>query len=206
MAPSQDRQHHHALSVGHPYSPICSELPSSMAWIATHTPPQIGISDAERASQYFACRPAQCGLGETLLAHQSRLVHLRNQKGLHVSRHRLGQQRATRDTPSLDGGLRLLLLFSPRRRSSSAIRASCASNPSFESWSRAARSTGSLESVPRSHVNQDLRLAPTPHAAIRARDRIHPPARNGLVHDLGGYEKPSWIRRFLAVRSRRTGQ
>ena len=72
-------------------------------------------------------------------------------------------------SPSLDGGLPLLLLFSPRRRSSSAMRASCASSSamssSFESWSSAARSTNSLESACRSHVNQNRHPAPARHPA-----------------------------------------
>jgi hypothetical protein len=45
-------------------------------------------------------------------------------------------------SPSLDGGLPLLALFSPSRRSSSAMRASCvrssAMRSSLESWLRAA--------------------------------------------------------------------
>src|SRR5665647_810748 len=51
-------------------------------------------------------------------------------------------------SPSLDGGLPLLLLFSPSRRSNSAMRASCATNSamrsSFESWLSAVRSIESL--------------------------------------------------------------
>jgi hypothetical protein len=63
-------------------------------------------------------------------------------------------------SPSLDGGLPLLLLFTPRRRSNSAMRASCASSSaissSFENWLSASRSTNSFESGRRSHVNQNL--------------------------------------------------
>src|ERR1700722_8503937 len=66
-------------------------------------------------------------------------------------------------SPSLDGGLPLLLLFNPRRRSNSAIRASCASSramsSSFENWLSASRSTNSFESARRSHVNQNLTSA-----------------------------------------------
>src|ERR1035437_6669634 len=55
-------------------------------------------------------------------------------------------------SPSLDGGLPLLLLFSPSRRSNSAMRASCTSNSvmrsSFESWLSAVRS---IESLNRHH-------------------------------------------------------
>ena len=63
-------------------------------------------------------------------------------------------------SPSLDGGLPLLLLFNPRRRSNSAMRASCASSSamswSFENWLSASRSTDSFESARRSHVNQNF--------------------------------------------------
>ena len=65
---------------------------------------------------------------------------------------------------SLDGGLPLLLLFSPSRRSNSAMRASCANSKaisaSFDSWLSAVRSTDSLESTRRSRVNHHLHSVP----------------------------------------------
>src|SRR4051794_408946 len=71
-------------------------------------------------------------------------------------------------SPSLDGGLPLLLLSSPRRRSNSAMRVSCANSSamsaSFDSWFNAARSTESLESARRSHVNPN-RVRQRRHAA-----------------------------------------
>ena len=83
--------------------------------------------------------------------------------------------------PSLDGGLPLLLLFSPRRRSNSAMRASCANSramsASFDSWLSAVRSTDSLESARRSRVNHHLQSVPpkgtwavTSNQKIRQRD------------------------------------
>src|SRR5271170_1464408 len=92
-------------------------------------------------------------------------------------------------SPSLDGGLPLLLLFSPRRRSNSAIcarnaaisaacPACCASSSamrsSFESWSRAVRSTDSFESTRRSHVNRILHPCPASRHNTRtpACDRV----------------------------------
>src|SRR5271163_4197825 len=92
-------------------------------------------------------------------------------------------------SPSLDGGLPLLLLFSPRRRSNSAIcarnaaisaacPACCASSSamrsSFESWPRAVRSTDSFESTRRSHVNRILHPCPASRHNTRtpACDRV----------------------------------
>ena len=84
-------------------------------------------------------------------------------------------------SPSLDGGLPLLLLFSPRRRSSSAMRASCANSramsASFESWLSASRSTNSLESANRSHVKQNLdRTTVTPVNRRNSARKPEPPA------------------------------
>src|SRR5271157_3401165 len=106
-------------------------------------------------------------------------------------------------SPSLDGGLPLLLLFNPSRRSNSVIcprnaaisaawRAPCASSSamtaSFESWSSAARSTESFESARRSHVNQNL------NPELPSRHRIRPQTarpllvRVGPVENLGSYD------------------
>ena len=63
-------------------------------------------------------------------------------------------------SPSLDGGLPLLLLFRPSRRSNSAMRAPCATSSamssSFERWLSKVGSTNSLESVIRRRVNQNM--------------------------------------------------
>jgi hypothetical protein len=76
-------------------------------------------------------------------------------------------------SPSLDGGLPLLLLFRSRRRSNSAMRADCASSSamssSFESRLSASRSTDSLESADRSHVNRNLALDLSSRHTIPAR-------------------------------------
>jgi len=76
-------------------------------------------------------------------------------------------------SPSLDGGLPLFVLSKPRRRSSSAIRASWASSKSisssFDKRARASRFIEILESLLTALVNQNLchqRRKPTKSALL----------------------------------------
>src|SRR5215831_7109843 len=95
-------------------------------------------------------------------------------------------------SPSLDGGLPLLLLFKLSRRSNSAMRAciaaisaawraSSANNRAMRSYgdscSSVAGSTHSFESVRRSHVKRFLRPSRHAHAKLRHHYTLRPPIR-----------------------------
>ena len=105
-------------------------------------------------------------------------------------------------SPSLDGGLPLLLLFKLSRRSNSAMRAciaaisaawraSSANNRAMRSYgdscSSVAGSTHSFESVRRSHVKRFLRPRRHAHAKLRHHYTLRPPIR-ATGDYLGSYE------------------